>query len=148
MNSIIGVGDSLVTEAGVFLTTEDGIQLTTEGTTGTWMDNGVAPTLSATTGRIGYDISMVQTVDRATALVGSMAPCAVSMLTAAVTTTVEGTPTPTTVQDGISKLVVGCNGIQGRGVQVTVSPTTASSQWSLAAVSVSAIMTVVHPDEA
>lgn len=133
MNSLAGTGSLLVTEdtPGLILTTEDGKWLTTEGSTVNWTDNGNPKVVSATTTRMAYDLTTVITADRAMALVGNTSPCVVSMLTAAVAETVEGTPTPSASQDGIFKLVVGSAGIQGRGLTITIAPTTTDTQWSL-----------------
>lgn len=149
INSIEAIGDFLTTEAGVFLTTEDAVtSLTTEGSaTANWMDNTTVPTISVTTPRFGYAIDAVLTIDRAAALVGNTAPVSVSMVSAAVATTVEGTPTPSTVQDNISKVTVGVSGMQGRGVTMIVSPTTATSQWSIQQVSVDGVVNRAAPDE-
>lgn len=147
MNSLVGVGEILTTEAGVFLTTEDGRSLSTEGSVIGWEDNGAPPILSATTQVMGYDPDLVGTVDRATVLVGSTAPCIISMATASMVETAEGTPTPSATQDGIGRLLVGSAGIQGRGVSLTIAPTTALTQWSLHGVSARVLMNVAAPDE-
>lgn len=151
MNALVALGDFITTEVAsplTFITTEDGLtQITTEGTVANWLDNGLPKTISATTTLLGYDEEKVATVDRVIALVGNTSPCTVSLHTAAVAVTVEGTPTPSTVQDGISKLTVGVAGIQGRGVEATISPTTGTSQWSLQRITVEAIMNQAAPDD-
>lgn len=147
MNSLAAQGDFLTTEDGTFLTTEDGTSLTTEGTPANWQDNSAVPTISATTARLGYDEDAIFNVDRVEALVRTTAPCTVSAQTAAVAMTAQGTGTPSTVQDGVSKVIVGCDGVQGRGVKVKVAPTTASDQWSLQKVTVHGVLTPAGPDE-
>jgi hypothetical protein len=151
MNSLATGGDFLATESPTitYLTTEDAVavSLTTEGTAGNWLDNGLTPTISATTSRVGYSATKVMTVDRATVLAGSLSPCTVSMQTAGVAQVVEGTPTPSTVQDGINRLIVGCNGVQGRGLEVTVSPTQAATQWNLQSVTIDAVLSTAGPEE-
>lgn len=149
LNSLVGTGDFLTTEAGVYLTTEDAVPvfLTTEGTLVNWDDGAAPKVISATTNRIGYDEDTVIVVDRVGALVGSTAPITVSCQTAAVIQTVEGTPTPSTVQDGVSRLTCGFDGMQGRGASVTVSPTTTNDQWSIQQVSLRGIISRSAPDE-
>ncbi len=97
--------------------------------------------------RFGYDIDQVLTVDRASALVTTASPVEVGMQTSAVSETVEGTPTPVASQDGISRITVGSSGIQGRGVRVTVSPTTAPDQFSIQSMTLHATAYTANPDE-
>lgn len=151
MNSLAGTGDFLTTEAtpAVNLTTEDAVPvlLITEGTTVNWQDNGVTKTVSITTTRMGYDPDMVLAVDRIAALVGTTAACQVTLSTAAIAATVEGSPTPSTVQDGVSRLTIGASGIQGRGLTAKISPTTTTTQWSIQAVTASGVLSLAAPDE-
>jgi len=147
MNSLAGSGSNRTTEGAALRVTEGGVQRTTEGTTVNWTDNGVAKVISATTNRLGYNVNAVLNVDRVSALVGSTAPCTVSLETASVAQTVEGTPTPSTVQDGVSKIVVGASGVQGRGVIVTISPTTSASQWVLHGLAATVVESVAGPEE-
>jgi hypothetical protein len=151
MNNLVATGDFLTTEAPapnlVYLTTEDGVYLTTEGTLANWMDGATVPTISITTPRLGYTMDTVVAADRVIALVGSPAPVTVSTLTAAVAQTSEGIPTPTTTQDTISKLTVGLSGMSGRGLTVTLSPTTATSQWSCQQVQANAVVNQAAPDD-
>jgi hypothetical protein len=79
--------------------------------------------------------------------VGTVDTVQVSAETAAVTQTVEGTPTPSTVQDNVAKIVAGFSGIQGRGVAVTVQPTDVTEQWSIQAMTVTATVNIAAPDE-
>lgn len=150
IKSLEAIGDFLTTEddPGVFLTTEDDVLLTTEGSeTANWTDNGEVPNIFITTPRFGYEIDSVLSVDRAAVLMGGGAVASVSALTAAVAETVEGTPTPSTTQDQVGKLTCGFSGIQGRGVTLTVAPTTAVTQWSIQRVSVDAVISKAAPDE-
>lgn len=138
-------GDFLTDETpapgAVNITTEDGTLITTEGLgAATWQDNGATPEISATTPRLGYDIDTVLNVDRMGALVGTSAPCAVSAKTASLAQTVEATPTPSTVQDGIAEIMAGFDGVQGRGATIIVAPQSATSQWSLHQVSIDAVV--------
>ncbi len=148
IRSLEAIGDFVTTEDGVFLTTEDDVLLTTEGSeSANWSDNGTVPDIYAVTPRFGYEIDTVLTVDRASVLTGGGAPCAVSMMTAAVAETVEGTPTPSTTQDNVGRLTVGSSGIQGRGVTLKIQPTTATTQWILQQVSVDGVANKANPDE-
>lgn len=149
MNGLTGAGDLLTTEDAVtvFWTTEDGLTVTTEGQPANWQDNGATPVLKATTTRIGYDEETVLNVDRVSALLGTTAPCQVSIQTAAIVQTLEGTPTPSATADGIHRLVCGTDGMQGRGVEVTVQPTTALEQWSLQSIVVRAVASRSNADE-
>lgn len=148
MNALASQGDFLTTEGGVQLTTEDDALLTTEGNDDVnWLDGDVAPLRYVTGPRFGYDADQVLTVDRVTALVTTTSPVSVSMWTSAVTQTVEGTPTPVTTQDGISRIVVGANGIQGRGVRATITATEAPDQFSVQQITMKATVNVSAPDE-
>lgn len=140
-------GVELTTEAGVLLTTEAGVTLTTEGTAANWLDNASVPVIGVITARLGYDPETVINADQVDVLVGTTAPCKVSIETAAVTTTLEGTPTPSTTQDSVSRLTCGVDGMQGRGVTITVQPTTATSQWSCQSVTLKATRSNSPPDE-
>lgn len=146
MNTVGGDGDVLATEDGTTLTTEDSVLLTTEGVgPAIWQDNGVVPTISVQTDRLGYDADTIVVPDRVTALVESTAPVSVSVMTAADALTLIGTPTPSTTQDGVSKLTVGVAGLAGRGAQVTLSPTTATTQWSVQMIELSAMVQQATP---
>lgn len=148
MNALASNGDVLTTEGGLELTTEAGDLLTTEGNDAdNWNDGDVAPVRYVTGPRFGYDMDQVLTVDRASALLTTASAVAVAMQTSAATETVEGTPTPVVTQDGISRIVVGSSGIQGRGVRVTVTPTTAPDQFSVQQLSLNATVNTAAPDE-
>ena len=56
-------------------------------------------------------------------------------------TTVEGTPSPSTVFDSIQKVVVGASGVQGRGLTVTMSPTQTIDQWNVQQIAAQAVVT-------
>lgn len=148
IRALEAVGDFLTTEGGVFLTTEDGVSLTTEGSSSAnWLDDVNVPTISVTTPRFGYEVDQVLTVDRASVLTGGGAPISVSAISAAVAETVEGVPMPSTTQDTVGRATVGFSGMQGRGVTLTVSPTTATTQFSIQSVSVRGVMNQANPDE-
>lgn len=106
---------------------------------------------SVTTGRLGYDIDTVLNVDRVSALVGNDYSCAIQATTSSVPTNTQGTPSPPTVQDDIGRVTVGCAGVQGRGVTITVSsgtPPLVFTQWSIQQVSVNAVVSLSTPNEA
>lgn len=146
MNSLVGVPDSLTTEDGVLLTTEDGQQLSIEGQLALWEDNGAVPLITATTDRLGYAEDIVWLYDRATVLTGTAAPVRITVTTPNTSGTVEGTPTPNDSDDGIYRSTCGLD-LNGRGAQVTVSPQTADSQWSLQRVTVVGIPNPAAPDD-
>lgn len=150
LNGLAAEGDILTTEDGLQLITleDDATYLATEGTESNWLDNGEVPEAYAITARLGYDHERTLTADRVTALVGSTSPVEISASTSGVEMTLQATATPTVVQDGVPKAVVGCDGIQGRGIQVKVKPTEADSQWHLQHVAVDALVGVGSPDEA
>lgn len=148
IKALEALGEFCTTEDGVFSVTEDGVLCTTEGTSASnWLDNATVPEIYVITPRFAYAIDKVVTVDRVTALVGNTAPVSVSVVTASQALTLEGTPTPSTVQDSISRLTVGVDGIQGRGATVKLQPTTAPSQWSVQRVQVQGVQNISPPDE-
>lgn len=122
-----------------------------------WIDNGgpvagqsQSVACSITTGRLGYDIDTVLNVDRMSALVGNDYPCQMQANTSALANTTQGTPTPPTVYDDVGRVTVGCAGVQGRGVLVTVNsgaPPLVFTQWSIQQVSVNAVVSRSTPNE-
>lgn len=146
-NALLGTPDFLTTEGGVFLTTEDGTSLITEGQTEIWMDNGAVPAISATTQRLGYNDQYVYNVDQIRAITTSQAPITISITTPTGANVVQGTATPSASADGTYRAVCGADG-QGRGIQVTVSPTTATEQWSLQHVAIDVIPSLAGPEDA
>lgn len=149
IKSLEAIGEFVTTEDGTFLVTEDGLYfLVTEGTDeANWMDGAEVPEIYAVTPRFGYDINTVLNVDRATVLMGGGAVTTVSANTAAVAETAQGSPTPSTTQDAVGKLICGFEGIQGRGVTLKIQPTTATTQFSLQQVSVDAVVSRGAPDD-
>jgi hypothetical protein len=146
-NSLLGQPDDLTTEDGVFLTTEDGVQLTTEGQPEIWMDNGEVPPISVTTDRLGYSEDLVYNVDQATVITTNDSPVRVTITTSSGASVIEGTPVPASSADGTFRSVVGCDAF-GRGMQVTVGPTTADEQWSLQRISLVAVASLAGPEDA
>lgn len=115
-----------------------------------WLDNGIHPNVKVVTDRIGETSDTVWYVDRATFVTGNASPCQVAIGTPNAQNVVEGTPTPSASQDGTYRLVVGCDGISGRGPSVTVSPTasdTTLDQWSLHRVELTAVPSAAGPEE-
>lgn len=147
LNTVVGGGIPLTTEDGLFLLTEEGLQLTTENTVPSWLDNGEVPDISATTQRLGYSADKVWNVDQATVITTTAAPCRVTMRSPTTSSTVQGTPTPSASADGTYRLVTGAD-VQGRGVQVTVSPTTADAQWSVQSVGIVAVASAAGSEDA
>lgn len=146
MNSLVGVADTLTTEDGVTLTTEDGVELAIEGQPAVWADDGEPPIRSIQTDRLGYSDDLVWLFDQATILTGTDAPLAITATTPVAANQIEGTPTPNASADGIYRSTCGLD-LQGRSVQLTVSPTTAVGQWFIERVSVTGIPSAAMPDD-
>lgn len=146
LNGVVGDGIPLLTEDGFQILTEDSIPITTENTLISWLDHNSVPQISATTPRLGFSADSVWNVDSCTVIAGSDAPCLVTMQTANAFAAVEGTPVPNPSFDSTYRLVVGADA-QGRGTQVTVSPTTADSQWSCQSIEIQAVVSKATPDD-
>ncbi len=152
MNALVATGELLTTEDPapglVYLTTEDGVYLTTEGSAQSgWTDDGEVPQLSISTPRLGYAIDQMVTVDRAEALIPSGVAAQISAQTSNLATTVQGIGTASTTQDAIGRVVVGCDGVQGRGCVVTVTATTADEQFFVEQVSILASIATAPPED-
>lgn len=146
-NTVMDGGIPIALEdATTLLLTEGGLSITTENVVPSWLDNGAVPLISATTQRLGYSSDSVWNVDSATVITGTPSPCTVGMITPTTSGTVEGTPTPSVSQDKTYRLVVGAD-VQGRGVQVTVRPTTAEEQWKLYSVGITALPSLASAEE-
>lgn len=147
MNATIGDGDPITSEDGLYIiTSEDGIEITSENELISWEDDGVPPIRSLTTQRMGYSADQVYNVDQVTIITQSPAPCTVTMMTPTTSGTVEGTPTPGASLDQTYRLVCGAD-VQGRGIQVTVSPTTADDQWIVQSVGIVVVPSLAGPEE-
>lgn len=143
-----GDGDPITSEDGLFyITSEDGIRITSENQLVSWMDDGIPPVRSLTTQRLGYASDTVYNYDQSTIITQAPTPCTVNAMTPTVLNALEGTPAPFVSQDGTYRLVCGLD-LQGRGIQVTVSPTTADEQWIAQSVNVLAVPALAGPDEA
>lgn len=150
MSDLVGVPDFLVLEDMTTLLTDEStpaVDITTEGQTAVWQDNGDVPLITVQTDRLGYSEDIVWLYDQATILTGNQAPIAVTVTTPQAANVAEGTPTPNASADGINRTQMGLD-LQGRGAQVTVSPTTADSQWSIARISVVGVPSPAQPDDA
>ncbi len=149
MSDLVGVPDFLVLEDGTtFLTDEStpGVDITTEGQAAIWMDNGDVPLISVTTDRLGYSDDVVWLYDQTTILTGSQAPLSITVTTPNAADVLEGTPTPNASADGIYRTQMGLDA-HGRGVQITVSPTTATEQWSIDTVAVVGVPNPANQDD-
>lgn len=146
LSSLQGVQDFLGTEDLDILGTEDLLELVTEGQFAVWMDDDEAPLRSASTNRMGYSEDMVWLWDSATVLTGSDSPITVTVETPLDSGSLQGTPTPNSSEDGTYRSTVGLD-LQGRDAVVTVSPTTATEQWSLQRVSLVGVPSLAQPDD-
>lgn len=143
---------------------------------GVWTDNGALPQISATTQRLGFAADTVRYADKLVMITGSTAPVAVSVVSAAQLEQsfvvdflmteagdflmtegadflmTEGigqataTPYPLSL-DGTYRTVHGLD-IEGRGFNVTASPTTATSQWRLHKVELTSVASGAPIEEA
>lgn len=141
-----------------------------------WTDNGVLPVIQAKTQRMGFGVDVIRYADRATAITGSPAPCVLSVLTPQALTQgfvtdflmtegldflmteggdfimAEGlgqataTPTNPTV-DGTYRLPFGLDS-EGRGFNLIISPTTATSQWRLHRLELQTVVSQAPVEEA
>lgn len=141
-----------------------------------WTDNGQLPVIQAQTSRMGFAVDQIRYADRATAITGSAASCTLSVLTPAAVTQgfitdfvmTEGadfldletldflmdeglgqaTATPTTpTVDGTYRLPFGLDS-EGRGFNLTISPTTATSQWRLHRLELETVVSQAPVEEA
>ena len=107
-----------------------GLALWDDGTTGGTL---VVPTISAQTQRLGYSATKVYNAsDVGTIITQSTAPVTITVQTPYTASTTEATAiSPLGSQDGTYVVDFGMDVMAARGIQVTVSPTTATSQWIL-----------------
>lgn len=149
MSTLVGVPDFIVTEDLSTMVTDEStpaVGLITEGQTAVWQDNSQVPLITVTTDRLGYAEDYVWLYDSMTVLTGNDAPLNVTVTTPLVSDTLLGTPTPNPSTDGINRTAFGLD-IQGRGLEVTISPTTADEQWSLQRVAVVGIPNPATADD-
>ena len=100
---------------------------------GVWQDNSQVPTITAKTQRLGYAANVVwNATDTGTIITQSTAPVTVTVTTPYTASTTEITAgSPASSSDGTYRLVFGMDVLEARGIQVTMQPTTATSQWVL-----------------
>lgn len=96
-----------------------------------WKDNTVVPTISVQTQRLGYSADRVwSAADVGTAIVMSTATTTVTVKTPYTSSTTECTAkAPNSSSDGTYRLIFGMDVRSARGIQVTLTPTTATTQW-------------------
>lgn len=145
MNALVATPEELATEGGVLLTTEGGIDLTTEGQDDIWTDNG-SITQYVLTDRLGYSEDVNLNVDSAVAITLNAGPLQITLMTSAQSSAVQGTPAPSTSDDGTFRTVVGCD-LMGRGPQVKVEPTTWDEQFALTRIGIKASVSLAGPDD-
>lgn len=147
MDATIGDGDPITSEDGLYIiSSEDGYGIMSENQLISWMDDGIAPTRTLTTQRLGYSADHILNTDQVTIITQDNTPYSVTMTTTNTASTVEGTSNPGASQDGTYRLVCGSD-VSGRGIQVTVSPTTADVQSIVQSISVVAIPSLAGPEE-
>lgn len=149
LDATIGDGDPITSEDGLFIiTSEDGLyQITSENRLISWLDDGVPPTRTATTPRMGYSADTIYNVDQFTLITQSPAPVTVTMTTPTVLAAAEGTPTPFVSYDGTYRLVGGAEAM-GRGVQVKIAPTTADDQHIIQSIGIVAVPSLADWNDA
>ena len=117
-------------------------------TDGNWEDNGAVPTIKAVTGRLGYATDVAWASRKGTILAMSNAPVTVTVETPYTSSTTEATALgPGASQDLTFRIPVGLDLANARGMQFTVSPTTATSQWGLEQVQVVATPRAARIDD-
>jgi hypothetical protein len=141
-----------------------------------WTDNGVLPSVQAQTQRLGFAVDVVRYADKATAIVGSASPVAISALTPEALSqsyitdtltselgdtlvtetgdtlcaegTAQATATPYSFSlDGTYRVTWGLD-IAGRGFLLTLTPTDPTSQWRLHQVELTTVASMAPPEEA
>lgn len=139
LGATVGDGDPILSEDLLFfVTAQDGSPITSQNTAISWQDDGLPPDRSITTQRMGYASDVVWNGDQVTVITESQAPCEITVTTPTTLNTLEGRPYPFDSSDGTYRLVAGLN-TQGRGHQITVSPTTADDQHIIQSVGVTLI---------
>ena len=98
-----------------------------------WKDNAVTPTISATTPRLGYSANVVwNATETATIIQQSTAALTVTVQTPYTSATTEATAMAAiSSSDSTYRVVIGLDVLQARGMQFTMTATTATSQWIL-----------------
>lgn len=147
MDATQGDGDPITSEDGLYvITSEDGVPITSENRLISWEDDGIPPTRTLTTQRLGYSADHLLNTDQVTIITQDNTPYTVTMTTPNTASTVEGSPSPGASQDGTFRLVCGSD-VSGRGIQVTASPTTADVQSIVQSIGVIAIPSLAGPED-
>ena len=96
-----------------------------------WTDNTILPTISVQTQRLGYSADNVwNATDVGVVISETAAPLTITVKTPYTSATTEATAmAANSSQDGTYRVAFGMDVVQARGIQVTITPTTATSQW-------------------
>ena len=99
---------------------------------GNWKDNSVVPQIQAVTSKIGYGTDVTWNARKATIIAMSNAPVNVTVQTPYTSSSTEGSAlSPGASQDSTFRIPIGLDIRSARGMQFTISPTTAASQWGI-----------------
>jgi len=96
-----------------------------------WKDNAVVPTINVKTQRLGYSADMVwNATDVGVVITETATPLTITVQTPYTSSTTEATAmAANSSSDGTYRVAFGMDVKQARGIQVTLTPTTATSQW-------------------
>lgn len=96
-----------------------------------WKDNTIVPTISVQTQRLGYSADSVwNATDVGVVITESTAPLTITVKTPYTSSTTEATAiAANSSSDGTYRVVFGMDVVQARGIQITATPTTATTQW-------------------
>lgn len=96
-----------------------------------WKDNTVVPSITLQTQRLGYSATEVMNATEVgTVVTQSTAPLTITVKTPYTSSTTEATAIATgSSSDGTYLVRFGMDVVSARGIQVTLTPTTATSQW-------------------
>lgn len=115
---------------------------------GVWKDNSVVPVITATTQRLGYQAGVTWNADRLRFVALSQAQVAVTVTTPYGSAAAQASPTPAASNDATYVGVCGLNVRAARGMEFTLTPQTADSQWSLQRIEVEAVAQQARPEDA
>ncbi len=115
-----------------------------------WKDNAIVPTITAQTQRLGYSANVVwNATDTGTIITQSQAPVTVTVTTPYTSSTTECTAQAViSSQDGTYRVIFGMDVFEARGIQITMQPTTATSQWVVQRVEFPADSSLASIDDA
>jgi hypothetical protein len=101
-----------------------------------WLDNAVVPSIYVKTQRLGFTADEVMSATGVgTVITQGTAPLTITVTTPYTTATVEATAqVPGASYDGTNRTGFGMDVRAARGIQVLISPTTATEQWVLQSV--------------